>query len=63
MVGSFLTQVSGRSKMIWNFYEATHIDFKSKNMMGNIVAPYAHVRTQANIDGATAVGSFESMSE
>eukprot|EP00977_Amphora_coffeiformis_P002861 scaffold538_cov166-Amphora_coffeaeformis.AAC.3 len=63
MVGSFLTQVSGRSKMIWNFYEATHIDFKSKNMMGNVVAPYAHVKTQANIDGATAVGSFESMSE
>ena len=63
MVGSFLTQVSGRSKIIWNFYEATYIDFRSKNMMGTVVAPYAHVKTQANIDGATAVKSFESMSE
>jgi choice-of-anchor A domain-containing protein len=63
MVGSFLTGSTGRSKLIWNFYEATLVDFKSKNMMGTVVAPYAHVKSQANIDGATAVASFYSQSE
>jgi len=63
MVGPWLTSMNGRSKTLWNFYEATSIDFTSKNMMGAVLAPNANVQTRHVIDGATAVRSLETTSE
>ncbi len=63
MVGSWLTGIDGRSKTIWNFYEATAIDLNARNFMGALLAPFASVKAQANIDGATAVKSLTTTSE
>jgi len=63
MVGPWLTSSDGRSKTLWNFYEATSIDFTSKNMMGAVLAPKANVQTGHLIDGAAAVRSLETTSE
>ena len=62
MVGSF-TSSNWRSRVIWNFAEASTINFGSHNMMGAVLAPYAHVTTSANIDGATAVRALTTSSE
>jgi choice-of-anchor A domain-containing protein len=54
MVGAFNNK-SVRGTTVWNFFEAENIDFGSKNFMGALLAPLAHVKTRGNIDGATAV--------
>ena len=61
IVGS-LTQSSLRARVLFNFYEAEHIDLR-RNFMGALLAPFADVQTDANIDGATAVESLKTTSE
>ena len=61
IVGS-LTQLDTRSRVLFNFYEAEQIVLE-RNFMGALLAPLAVVRTNANIDGATAVKSLTTTSE
>ena len=63
MVGSFLTGISNRAKILWNFPEATSINMQSRNFMGGLLAPGATVTTRGNIDGVTAVGSLITSAE
>lgn len=58
LIGTWFKGDEGRAKTIWNFYEALHIDFHSNEMMGAVIAPYAHVSAAADIHGATAVASL-----
>ncbi|MFC3123017.1 choice-of-anchor A family protein [Agaribacter flavus] len=46
------------SNILWNFYDATRIDFGSLNVKGSVLAPYAHTFGSANVDGAYAALSF-----
>lgn len=62
MVGNF-TNSQWRSRVIWNFAGASTINFGSRNMMGAVLAPYAHVTTSANIDGSVAVRALTTTSE
>jgi len=62
MVGNF-TNSTWRSRVIWNFAQASTINFRSHNMMGAVLAPYAHVTTSANIDGSVAVRALTTTSE
>lgn len=61
IVGS-LTQTDLRSRVLFNFYEAEQINLQ-RNFMGALLAPFANVQTNANIDGATAVESLTTTSE
>ena len=51
---SFLSSTEGRSKVVWNFYEATTIKLSS-NFYGNILAPLAVLTSNSDIDGSVAV--------
>lgn len=62
MVGLF-TQASWRERIVWNFYEAETINFGSKNMMGQVLAPFASVTTQGNIDGSIFAKNLTTTSE
>ena len=62
MVGD-LTQSYWRERVIWNFYEATSINFGSKNMMGQVLAPNASVTTAGNIDGSIFAKNLTTTSE
>ncbi len=62
MVGD-LTQNSWRERVVWNFYEATSIDFKGKNMNGQVLAPYADVKAAGPIDGSIFAKSLATTGE
>lgn len=62
MVGNF-TKSDVRSRVVWNFYEATSINFDSKNMMGQVLAPHAKVTARGNLDGSIFADSFTTTSE
>ncbi|MBX3014642.1 MAG: choice-of-anchor A family protein [Caldilineaceae bacterium] len=62
MVGNF-TQSQWRSRVLWNFPQATTINMGSHNMMGALLAPYAHLTTTAIIDGSVAVRALTTGSE
>ena len=62
MVGD-LTQNRLRGRLVWNFYEATDIDFKSKNMNGQVLAPNADIRTGGPIDGSVFAKSLTTTGE
>ena len=61
IVGS-LTQLETRSRVLFNFYEAEQINMQ-RNFMGALLAPFAAVQTNANIDGATVVKTLSTSSE
>lgn len=61
-VGTWLTSIDGRSRTLWNFYEATSIYF-DRNFMGALLAPKATLQTSVNIDGSVAVKSLDSNAE
>lgn len=48
----------GANNILWNFYEATTINFGSMRMNGSVLAPYADVSTQNDFDGALAAKSY-----
>ena len=62
MVGLF-TQNAIREALIWNFHEAEKIDFGSRNMMGQILAPLAAVTAAGNLDGSIFADTFATTSE
>lgn len=62
MVGD-LTKEYWRERVVWNFYEATSVDFGSKNMMGQVLAPYASVTASGNIDGSIFAKNLTTTSE
>ena len=61
IVGS-LTELETRSRVLFNFYEAEEIKMQ-RNFMGALLAPFATVQTNANIDGATVVKTLSTTSE
>lgn len=62
MVGLF-TQNGWRENIVWNFFEAENINFGSKNMMGQILAPNASVTAQGNLDGSIFAKNLSTTSE
>jgi choice-of-anchor A domain-containing protein len=62
LVGEF-TNSTWRSRVIWNFPQATSINFGSHNMMGAVLAPYAALTTSANLDGSVAVRALTTSAE
>ncbi len=62
MVGD-LTQNKWRELVVWNFYEATSINFGSKNMNGQVLAPFADVKAGGPIDGSIFAKSLTTSGE
>ena len=62
MVSQF-TSATWRARVLWNFHQATSINFNSRNMMGAVLAPLANVSTTANIDGSIAANSLTTSAE
>lgn len=62
LVGTWFNSLDGRARTIWNFPDATTINFDS-NLKGALLAPYAAVVTRINIDGAVAVESLDTSGE
>jgi len=63
LVGNwFRNATTGQSHTIWNFYEATVINFGS-DVEGAVLAPYAAVTTESNISGSIAVQSLDAGGE
>lgn len=52
-----------RSNIVWNFYEATEVNFGSHNMMGQVLAPHATVSSSNNIDGSVYAKHLNSNGE
>lgn len=48
----------GASNILWNFYEATSINFGSSRINGSVLAPYADVTMWNDFDGALAAKSY-----
>jgi choice-of-anchor A domain-containing protein len=57
MVGAW-TSSFARSKVIWNFWEATSMFF-DRNFNGAVLAPNAHLRNTTAIDGSVFVSSMQ----
>lgn len=62
MVGGFLTP-EARSKVIWNFFEASSVNLTSKGLNGSLLAPGAAVSFQGVIEGSAFVGSMTQRGE
>lgn len=62
MVGNF-TNSQWRGRVLWNFTQATTINFRAHNFMGALLAPYAQLTTAANLDGAVAVRALTTSAE
>jgi choice-of-anchor A domain-containing protein/uncharacterized repeat protein (TIGR01451 family) len=66
MVGTWLNDASstgGRARTLWNFYQATTLNFNSRNFMGAVLAPKASLTTSGNIDGVVAVTNLTTTAE
>ena len=62
MVGDFVTE-QGRSRVLWNFYEATYLNTKSKGFNGSLLAPESFLRVEGVVEGSVFVKSFRQMGE
>lgn len=62
MVGNF-TSNYWQGHTLWNFYEATTINFNSFNFNGGILAPNASITTSANIDGLVVANNLTTTAE
>jgi len=49
--------------ILWNFYEATSINFNAHNFNGGILAPYASITTSSNIDGLVVANNLTTTAE
>lgn len=58
-----LTKDALRDNVVWNFYEATSINFGAHNMHGDILAPLAHITSQGPIDGSVFAKSITTTGE
>ena len=54
----YFTQSSYYENIIWNFYEATDIDLGANLFNGTLLAPYATVSTNNDINGSVGVKSL-----
>jgi len=52
-----------QERVIWNFYEATSIDFGGRAFSGQVLAPNAHVTSNGVIDGSIYAASIQTNSE
>ncbi len=55
---SLFTDDYWQGHVLWNFHEATSIDFDGRNFHGAVLAPYATVTTSANIDGLVVANNL-----
>ena len=62
MVGDFVTEM-GRSRVLWNFYEATYLNTKSRGFNGSLLAPLSFLRVEGVVEGSVFVKSFRQMGE
>lgn len=62
MLGNF-NSTDWRGNIVWNFYQATSINFGSHDMMGQVLAPFATVSSTNNIDGSIYAKSLNSNGE
>lgn len=62
LVGLF-TQAGWRDNIVWNFADATTINFGGHNMMGQVLAPNADITTSGVIDGSVVANSLTTTSE
>lgn len=60
---SLFTDNYWQDHVIWNFYEATSINFESHNFNGAVLAPYASITTSANIDGLVVANNLTTTAE
>jgi len=58
LVDGFRHDNIGASNILWNFYEATTIDFNNLAMFGSVLAPTANITGGAVFDGAVAANSY-----
>ncbi|MDG2208027.1 MAG: choice-of-anchor A family protein [Pirellulales bacterium] len=62
MVGEFTTEM-GRSRVLWNFYEATYLNTHSRGFNGSLLAPLSFLRVEGVVEGSVFVKSFRQMGE
>ena len=62
MVGEFTTE-TGRSRVLWNFYEATYLNTHSRGFNGSLLAPHSFLRVEGVVEGSVFVKSFRQMGE
>ena len=67
MGGSWLNELQGRSRTLWNVYERPLNEkipmYIRRNFMGVLLAPYYSVETTVNIDGTVAVKNMVARAE
>ncbi len=52
-----------QGNIIWNFYEATSLNFGSRNFNGAVLAPLASITTSGNIDGLVVAKNLTTSAE
>jgi choice-of-anchor A domain-containing protein len=62
MVGAF-DEDHWQSRIVWNFYEATSINFGGKEFGGQILAPNANITTNGVIEGSVFAKNLTTQSE
>lgn len=62
MVGNF-TSNYWQEHTLWNFYEASTINFNAHNFNGGILAPNASISTSSNIDGLVVANNLTTTAE
>ena len=62
LIGAFDDE-SFQSRIVWNFFEATELNFGGKQFGGQILAPLATITTNGVIDGSVYANSINSNSE
>lgn len=60
---SLFTDNYRQDHVIWNFYQATSINFESHNFNGAILAPLASITTSANIDDLVVANNLTTTAE
>ncbi len=56
--GNAIDTNAGTTNVVWNFYNATSIDFNNLAVRGAVLAPYANITGGASFDGAVAALSY-----
>lgn len=55
---NFMNGAAWRRSVIWNFVDATSVNFGSQGMQGTVLAPFATVRNNNPIDGALFAANY-----
>ena len=62
MVGNFTTNY-WQDHILWNFYQATSINFNAHDFNGAVLAPDASITTSSNIDGLVVANNLTTSAE